>query len=171
MGVGVSWPLIAALAGSISLLNVPLNYATTIWVVPIGLLVYAVWHRLPGVRIITRSRWLQYVGTRSYSWYLLHWPFLMALMALGLPEIGDASVLGYVMRLGIMVAVTAAAAELSYRFLEEPARQWGRNLLARWQWASTGRIPPAERFPNERRAYEAMPRRDTTIGPTSRKER
>lgn len=136
--------LILTLA-AVSLLNAPLAYAAPLWVLPLGLLTYAVWHRLPSARRLADSRWLRYVGTRSYSWYLVHWPLLKGVV---LPLVGGAGAAtpgGFVIRLGAMVLLTGVAGELAFRLIEEPARLWGRRQLIRWGWAApgTGQPPPA----------------------------
>ncbi len=72
--------------------------------------------QLPGrgvARLLNRAP-LQYLGSRSYSWYLWHWPFVFFAAAL-VPGIGVS---------GKVVAATAAlgAADLSFRALEHPVR-------------------------------------------------
>ena len=145
---GLSVGIIGAVALAVGLMNVPPAYSAVLWAIPGGLLTYAVWHRLPGVACITNSRWLQYAGTRSYSWYLLHWPILTAVVLPYMPGATQQGALGFVVRLAAMAALTIAAGELSYRLVEEPARQWGQRLIARWGWAGHRLKPaPAPREP------------------------
>ena len=72
--------------------------------------------QLPGrgvVWLLERAP-LQYLGSRSYSWYLWHWPFVLFAAAL-VPGIGVP---------GRVIAAVAAlgAAELTFRTLERPVR-------------------------------------------------
>jgi peptidoglycan/LPS O-acetylase OafA/YrhL len=60
---------------------------------------------------------LQYLGSRSYSWYLWHWPFVFFAAAL-VPGIGvGGKVVAAILALG--------AAELTFRALERPVRASG----------------------------------------------
>jgi hypothetical protein len=67
-----------------------------------------------GVCILLDSRPMQYIGARSYSWYLWHWPFIVFAVAIA-PGIPVAAKL-------VIGAVSLAAAALTYRFLEQPVR-------------------------------------------------
>ena len=72
-----------------------------------------------GVGVLLDWRPMQYLGARSYSWYLWHWPFMVFSAAI-FPAI---PVLGRV----IVAAGSLGAAALTYRFLERPIRlnpQW-----------------------------------------------
>jgi hypothetical protein len=60
------------------------------------------------------SRPLQYLGARSYSWYLWHWPFIVLAAAVA-PAIPVAGKL-------VLGAASLGAASLTYRFLEQPVR-------------------------------------------------
>ena len=59
----------------------------------------------------------RYIGQRSYGLYLWHWP----IFAVTRPEL-DTSLTGFWL-LSLRLALTFAAAELSYRFLEMPIRR------------------------------------------------
>ncbi len=83
---------------------------------------------------------LRWVGTRSYGLYLWHWPIFMVtrpgldLELHGLPDL--------VLRL----ALTAGAAELSYRFVEVPVRRGAiGRMLARARSTETDQRRPARR--------------------------
>ena len=69
------------------------------------------------------TRPMRWIGDRSYGIYLWHWP-LLVLLAAGLagagPEAGVPVWVG-----GLALALTVAAAELSYRFIETPVRRHG----------------------------------------------
>ena len=69
---------------------------------------------------------LRWVGTRSYSIYLWHWPiFALTRPGLDVPFEAPAT-------LAIRLALTALAAEISYRYVEMPIR--GGALGRLWRW-------------------------------------
>ena len=75
----------------------------------------------PGARWLSAAlshRWLAAVGRRSYGLYLWHWPVFVLL------RVGQGGG-----RLVLAVLVSVAAAEASYRWVEEPAR---RGAVGRW---------------------------------------
>jgi len=76
----------------------------------------------------------QYVGDRSYAFYLWHWPFLI----LGALYAGHA--LGLFARL-LLVLAAFVTAILSYRFLENPIRHMRSRPLSALLWpASIGAV-------------------------------
>ncbi len=77
--------------------------------------------RLSGV-VLGRQP-LRWIGERSYGIYLWHWPIFMVTR----PD-QDISVAGFP-NLVLRLALTVAAAEMSYRWVEEPIRHGG---LGRW---------------------------------------
>jgi len=70
------------------------------------------------------QRVLVWIGKRSYSLYLWHWPIFVYTR----PEIDQP--LGLYPSLVLRLAVTVAVAELSYRFVEVPIRN---GAFARWR--------------------------------------
>src|SRR5215207_8690262 len=62
---------------------------------------------------------LRWIGSRSYSIYLWHWPVFM----LTRPSL-DIDLPGVVVRIG-QIAITCGLAELSYRWIETPVRRQG----------------------------------------------
>jgi peptidoglycan/LPS O-acetylase OafA/YrhL len=68
-----------------------------------------------GVCVLLDWRPMQYLGARSYSWYLWHWPFVVFSVAItpAIPVVGRV----------IVAAGSLGAAALTYRFLERPIRQ------------------------------------------------
>jgi len=74
-----------------------------------------------GLAAVLRSRFLVWIGDRSYSIYLWHWPVLILGNALGI----SASVAGTT----ALVALSVSLAALSYRFVEFPFWK-GRYRLA-----------------------------------------
>ena len=66
---------------------------------------------------------LRWIGDRSYGIYLWHWPLLVLLVA-GVMGTGPGA--GVPLWIGCLtLALTVAAAELSYRFIEMPVRRHG----------------------------------------------
>jgi peptidoglycan/LPS O-acetylase OafA/YrhL len=68
-----------------------------------------------GVCVLLDCRPMQYLGARSYSWYLWHWPFMVFSAAIcpAIPVVGRV----------IVAAGSLGAAALTYQFLERPIRQ------------------------------------------------
>lgn len=76
-----------------------------------------------GPVVVLRSRALQWIGARSYSIYLWHWPALI---------IGEAAFDGPLSvgeRVGLIIG-SVVAADLSFRFVENPIRR-SRSLATR----------------------------------------
>ena len=70
-------------------------------------------------------RWVQWIGTRSYSLYLVHWPLAIWI---GPAKQGP----GYTMvAVLLFLVLTGLAAEASYRWVEQPFRQHGMAHLKR----------------------------------------
>lgn len=96
---------------------------------------------LPGLIVGSRraagvlsSRPLVYVGTRSYSLYLVH-PLVIAVVGYVIPA-GSSNKLIEVAHLAIIVAVSLLIAELLYRLVEQPLIKVGRWLMKPKQLAS-----------------------------------
>ena len=77
-----------------------------------------------GVCALLNLRPMQYVGARSYSWYLWHWPFIVFAEA-----ITPAIPWGY---RALVAGASLAAAALTYRFVELPARHNPRLIARTW---------------------------------------
>ena len=76
---------------------------------------------------------MRWVGTRSYSIYLWHWPiFSLSRPGLDLPFAPEAA-------LALRLVLTVAAAEMSYRFVEMPIRR--RGLRSVLDWPGPGERP------------------------------
>jgi peptidoglycan/LPS O-acetylase OafA/YrhL len=71
-----------------------------------------------GVGLLLNSRPMQYLGARSYSWYLWHWPFIVLAAAIvpAIPIIGKV----------IVGAASLGAASLTYQLVEQPVRHDSR---------------------------------------------
>jgi len=62
----------------------------------------------------TRTKWVQWAGSRSYSLYLWHWPVVVAIRYWGnLADLSEA---------GLGLLVTMVLAEASFRYVESPVR-------------------------------------------------
>jgi peptidoglycan/LPS O-acetylase OafA/YrhL len=69
-----------------------------------------------GVEFILRPRPIQWLGARSYSWYLWHWPFLVI----------AAEAAGHALTVWqnlFWVLLALVASMISYRLIENPARK------------------------------------------------
>ncbi len=99
----------------------------------------------PTMRRVLSAPWLVAVGRRSYGLYLWHFPVILVVYERGtalLPP--DTTHIGF--RLVVIGLLSLALASLSYRFVEVPARDYGRRLsrrLAARHRAATGASAPA----------------------------
>ncbi len=98
---------------------------TAFAVVALAAIVTASEHAGP-LAAVLRVRPLVWIGQRSYGWYLWHWPLIVLLTPdrLGPVDTGLARAL-------VVLALTVGCAELSYRFVERPARTFGLRLPGR----------------------------------------
>jgi peptidoglycan/LPS O-acetylase OafA/YrhL len=77
---------------------------------------------------------LRWLGRRSYSIYLWHWPVSVVTR----PDI-DLSLPGWQL-FGLRVAITLALAEASFRFIEQPFRTGGlTGVMQAWGWRRLSR--------------------------------
>lgn len=104
----------------------------------------------PAARLSKVMAWapLVWIGVRSYSLYLWHWPIFMVTR----PEL-DVPLSGFPLFV-LRIALTLAAAELSFRFVETPLRN---GVLGRW-WSELRSSEGARR--------SALARRGLTVGAT-----
>ncbi len=108
--------------------------ANLVWVLPNLGLLWLAWHDHPGVRWLTRNRVIQYVGTRSYSLYLLHWLILAQIANMSWAS--QPTTIDWTMRVLAGLAVSLVAAEIAYRWIERPGIALGRELIKRQGWGS-----------------------------------
>ncbi len=111
LGVAGAVAVLGSAFGFDSGTTVP-GYAAFVPVIGAGLIIAAGEGR--GVGQVMRSRPLVWVGDRSYSWYLWHWPALVWARSL-FPDAGGWREVG-------AVGVSLVLAELSYRYVEERFR-------------------------------------------------
>jgi peptidoglycan/LPS O-acetylase OafA/YrhL len=76
----------------------------------------------------TVSTWL---GERSYSIYLWHFPIILAVYERGPFRFGPAPA-GYEWRLPLILLLTLVFASVSYHAVERPGMEWGRRLARRF---------------------------------------
>ncbi|MDQ6522241.1 acyltransferase [Nocardioides sp. LHD-245] len=76
----------------------------------------------------TVSTWL---GERSYSIYLWHFPIILAVYERGPFRFGPAPA-GYEWRLPLILLLTLIFASVSYHTVERPGMEWGRRLARRF---------------------------------------
>lgn len=94
-------------------------FVATYWIA------YAIIQEAKVARVLTWQP-LVYLGQRSYGAYLMH--FLV--IRLGYLIFGDSSAIGGLLTAAFCLAVTIPVAELMYRWIELPAIEYGRRLLA-----------------------------------------
>ena len=80
---------------------------------------------------------LRWVGVRSYGIYLWHWPVLLLVTATE-PRWQDSVSTSWLIG-AVTVAITVAAAALSYRFVERPIRRLGFGAWAKRVWGHGSR--------------------------------
>ncbi len=114
--------------------------ANLLWVAPNVLLVWLTWHNYRGIRWLIQNRWLQYIGTRSYSIYLVHWLVLAQIARLAFASTPTTS--GWLLRLLLGLAVSLAISEITFRIVEQPGIALGRLLIDRLGW---GRRPVVQK--------------------------
>ena len=83
-----------------------------------ALLITCICHPRGILNPILSWRPLRWIGTRSYGIYLWHYPIMV--LSTPIYEIGNPSCL----RVFFQLAITCIIAELSYRFIEMPIRNW-----------------------------------------------
>jgi hypothetical protein len=84
---------------------------------------------------------LRWIGQRSYGLYLWHWPVFILVVA-ALPAWVRDGWAGWALG-GIALAITVAAAALSYEFVEKPIRRDGFRATLRRFGGSFRRLRPA----------------------------
>lgn len=78
-----------------------------------------------------------WVGERSYGLYLWHFPIILTVYGRG-PFLGAPNVDGWVWKMTLILALSLAAAHLSWTLLESPAQRVGRRWAKRTKAAPAG---------------------------------
>lgn len=136
----------ALLAGLIASQYWPPMTENLIWLIPNLILAWLTLSEAKLLRCLPSNRFLRYLGQRSYSLYLIHWPVLTALVITSVPHAGAANAMGLAIRIGAVLAVSIPLAEFSYRAIEKPAINFGRRWIRQRGWAEKYTPPGA---PNE----------------------
>jgi peptidoglycan/LPS O-acetylase OafA/YrhL len=132
----------------------PLTGATPRWWTEAGTFVsaYLVFGALFLLRQLAYPRVLVYLGTISYSVYLVH----ALVLLLPNPPLSD------VPAFAVLMAATLGLSVLTYHFIEKPGQALGRTMIARYRARTGGQaaqVPPAEptgQPPAEERARTAQ---------------
>jgi peptidoglycan/LPS O-acetylase OafA/YrhL len=98
------------------------------------------WDHLPG-------RLLRHIGKVSFSMYVCHWALLYWAGKLGwiqlAPELSlGAALLGYAVRLVVILALATLVSTLTYRLVELPAIRLGERLVRRLDSPHEPNVPP-----------------------------
>ncbi|MCU4185569.1 acyltransferase [Acidiferrimicrobium sp. IK] len=86
------------------------------------------------------GRALVWLGERSYSLYLWHFPIILAVFGRG-PEVQPANMRYFWVKVVAVAVLSVAAAAISYAAIERPARTYGRRIARRL--GSSERTPRA----------------------------
>jgi peptidoglycan/LPS O-acetylase OafA/YrhL len=91
------------------------------------------------VSTLLRCRPLVYLGSISYSIYLVHFPIQLALYTFFVAESVHPDFRSRWLFLGFM-ALVVTIASLTYRYIEVPAKRWitPRRQARRWSWTVAG---------------------------------
>ncbi|MCT1635456.1 acetyltransferase [Corynebacterium pseudodiphtheriticum] len=94
-------------------------------------MIYAVVYEVAPLRWIFEFPLMRYLGQRSFSIYLWHWPVIMIIRELAPEETLD----GHAVWWGLLaVAVSLGLSELSYRWIENPFRRKGYGTVFAVIW-------------------------------------
>ena len=121
---------LALIAGLFALLRYAEQF-TALAAVAAYLLAYTIVQEAAVSRVLT-WRPLAYLGQRSYGAYLLH--FLA--LSIGYMLFGNDSTSAGLLAACVCLVLTVPAAELLYRSIERPGRNYGRQLLSRTRFAA-----------------------------------
>lgn len=97
---------------------------------------YRIW------RLLFGSRPMRYLGERSFSVYIAHWPILQVAMWLIIP-LGRSQAVTVAGVASLVVPATLVASTLLFRFVERPFMRLGRRLADGWE-RPPGPIPRTE---------------------------
>ncbi|MDK8846911.1 acyltransferase family protein [Corynebacterium sp. MSK297] len=95
-------------------------------------MIYAVVYEVAPLRWIFEFRLMRYLGQRSFSIYLWHWPVIMIIRELTPEETLDSHAVWWGL---LAVAMSLGLSELSYRWIESPFRRKGYGTVFAVIWA------------------------------------
>lgn len=94
------------------------------------------------LRAVLNHRWLQWLGRISYSLYLVHWPAIIACLALMLylrPELSSQEAILLLLSIGLPLILVAAT--IMHVSLERPMMAWGARWIAARQQSANATAP------------------------------
>ncbi len=87
----------------------------------------------------------EYVGTRSYSLYLVHMPVIAVVHHFLIEDgliLGEGQSFGQILGLLAVIAISLGLSEFSYQIIENPLRKYGRTLSEKWSVSSAKVFSP-----------------------------
>lgn len=95
-------------------------------------MIYAVVYEVRPLRWIFEFPLMRYLGQRSFSIYLWHWPVIMIIRELAPEEVVE----NHAVWLGVLaLAISLGLSEMSYRWIENPFRRKGYGKVFTTIWA------------------------------------
>ena len=112
----IMWPALLAMAASFFLFDSSTQHPSLLTVIPVGATMLLIYGLRPSDRLagLLACRPMTFIGRRSYSLYLWHFPVL-AFARIIAPAEAERYALG-------LLALTALLSALSYRYVEQPFR-------------------------------------------------
>ena len=80
---------------------------------------------------VSFNPFVQYLGTLSFSMYLIHFAVLHWLVAFNLADFASNSIINFLIRLVIALSLTTFLSFLTYRFIEIPTQKFGKKIILR----------------------------------------
>ena len=127
-------------------------------------MIYAVVYEVAPLRWIFEFPLMRYLGQRSFSIYLWHWPVIMIIRELTPEETLD----GHAVWWGLLaVAMSLALSELSYRWIENPFRRKGYGTVFSVIWAHRPRKASASNMTTPKESVAWIAGLVLTVGSVS----
>lgn len=103
-------------------------------------MIYAVVYEVAPLRWVFEFPLMRYLGQRSFSIYLWHWPVIMIIRELAPEETLDGNAVWWGL---LAVVISLGLSELSYRWIENPFRRKGYGTVFAVIWAHRPRTASA----------------------------